>query len=47
MKRNGIGGQLLKTAETYATSNGITKLYTRFAKDYVEAQNFYQRTVLL
>ncbi|MBZ9637716.1 GNAT family N-acetyltransferase [Clostridium sp. FP1] len=43
LKRNGIGGQLLKTAENYATSNGITKVYTRFAKDYVEAQNFYPK----
>ncbi|MBZ9689875.1 GNAT family N-acetyltransferase [Clostridium estertheticum] len=43
LKRNGIGGQLLKTAETYATSNGITNVYTRFAEDYVEAQNFYPK----
>jgi len=43
LKRNGIGWQLLKTAETYAASTGITDVYTRFSKDYVEAQNFYPK----
>ena len=43
LKRNGIGGQLLKAAEIYASSKGITDVYTRFSKDYVEAQNFYSK----
>lgn len=30
LKSNGIGGQLLKTTETYAANNGITHVYTRF-----------------
>jgi GNAT superfamily N-acetyltransferase len=43
LKRNGIGGQLLKTVEAYASSKNITDVYTRFSKDYVEAQNFYPK----
>ena len=43
LKRNGIGGQLLKMAETYAANKGITDVYTRFSKNYVEAQNFYTK----
>lgn len=43
LKRNGIGGKLLEVAETYAVSKGITDMYTRFSKDYIEAQNFYPK----
>lgn len=43
LKRRGIGSQLLMTAETYAKNKGISKIYTHFAVDYIEAQNFYPK----
>lgn len=41
LKRRGIGTQLLQTAETFARSRGIVRLYTRFNADYREAPLFY------
>lgn len=41
MKRKGVGGALLLTAEEYARSKGISTIHTRFSDDYTEAARFY------
>ena len=41
LKRGGIGGKLMSHAEDHARQNGITKIYTRFANWYPDAERFY------
>lgn len=40
-KRRGIGSQLLETAIYFAKSKGCKTVFTRFSRDYVEANYFY------
>ncbi len=43
LKRKGIGGRLLETAENFAREKGYKELHVHLAKDYLESDIFYSK----